>query len=131
MLTLRRLLLSVMVSGLMLGAADATGKWSGTVEIVVDGQSRSEPAFLILKQDGATLTGSGGPREQEQHALRNGKVEGDKVTFEIARGENEDRVMRFNLTITGDSIDGEVSAPAKDGGQLDRAKLSLKRVKAS
>ena len=130
MLTLRRLLWLTMLSAALLAAADATGKWSGTVEINSNGEAKSEPAFLILKQDGMTLTGSGGPQEDHQFPMRNGKIDGERLTFEIPLGENAERVMSFNLTISGDSIQGEVSGPSKGGG-TDKAKLSFKRVKAS
>src|SRR5215831_7710195 len=125
MITLRWMLIPAVFT-LSLGAADFTGKWSGTVEIKRDGQSKAEPAFVILHQDGASLTGSGGPKESDQHAIRNGKVEGNRITFEIAL-DNE-RVMHFNLTVTSDHIDGEVTAPMKDSGKPETARLSLTRV---
>jgi hypothetical protein len=130
MITMTRLLSILAVFTLSLCAADLTGKWSGTIQVKKDGDAKTEPALVILKQEGAVLTGSGGPHEGEQHAMRNGKVEGNKITFEIALGEGGDRVMRFNLTAAGDQIDGDVTAPNKGNGEPETARLSLKRVKA-
>src|SRR5690348_11234100 len=96
MITMRRLLSILVVFKLSLCAADLTGKWTGTIEIKRNGEAKAEPALVILKQEGAVLTGSGGPNEGEQHPMRNGKVDGNKVTFEIPLGE--ERVMQFNLT---------------------------------
>ena len=123
---MKRLLSILGLFTLSLCAADVSGKWSGTIEIKRDGESKAEPAFVILKQEGMTLTGSGGPRESEQHAMQNGKVEGSKITFEIALGA--ERVMSFNLTATGDEINGDVTGPRKDAGATETAHLALKRV---
>ena len=42
-------------------AADATGRWSGTLTVSSDGGERALTAALVLKQDGANLTGTAGP----------------------------------------------------------------------
>ena len=106
--------------------ADVTGKWSGSFEFTQDGENHTETAYLILKQDGAALTGSGGPSEEHQMAIRNGKVDGSKLTFEIAL--DEDRVMSFVFQSDGDNLTGNVSGPDKESGTTRTAKLSLKRV---
>jgi hypothetical protein len=125
---MRRLLSILAVFTLSLAAADVTGKWSGTIEVKRNGEAKTEPALVILKQEGAVLTGSGGPNESEQHAMRNGKVDGNKITFEIALGG--ERVMQFNLTAAGEQIDGDVTAPSKNDAAPESARLSLKRIKA-
>src|SRR5690348_10121427 len=61
--------------------ADVSGKWSGS--FIPDGQD-AESAVLHLKQDGPTITGTAGPSEEQQMAIRAGKVDGDKVSFEVA-----------------------------------------------
>ena len=58
--------------------------------------------------------------------MRNDKVEGDKVTFEIALLQG--RVIYFNLAATGDHIEGEVKAPSNQREGDRSAHLSLKRV---
>jgi len=106
--------------------ADVTGKWSGSFEFMQDGEAHTETAYLILKQDGAALTGSGGPSEERQMAIRNGKVDGSKLTFEIAL--DQDRVMSFAFESDGDNLTGNVSGPEKESGTTRTAKMSLKRV---
>lgn len=106
--------------------ADVTGKWSGSFEFTQDGETHTETAYLILKQDGAALTGSGGPNEESQMAIRNGKVDGIKITFEIALDEN--RVMSFAFQSDGDTLTGNVSGPDKETGTTRTAKMSLKRL---
>ncbi len=82
---MKSLFLMLALVALPLDASDVSGKWSGTFEAVTnDGNTRSEPLLLIFKQDGEKLTGSGGPNEAERHDMRDGKVVGDKITFEVA-----------------------------------------------
>lgn len=110
----------------LFAVADVTGRWSGSFEFTQDGENHTETAYLILKQDGAALTGSGGPSEENQMAIRNGKIDGSKVTFEIAL--DEDRVMSFAFQSDGDNLTGNVSGPDKQTGATRTAKMSLKRV---
>lgn len=121
---MKSLFLVLLLGALPLGASDVSGKWSGTFEAVTDdGNARSEPLLLILKQEGDKLTGSGGPNEGEQHPMRNGKVAGDKVTFEVARERGS---IFFDLTVTADQIKGDMKRVREDREQT--AKVSLKRV---
>ena len=53
-----------------------------------------------MGQDGNKLTGSGGPNETEQHPFENGKVEGDRLTFEVLQA------IQFDLQVKGDEITG-------------------------
>ena len=101
--------------------ADATGTWTGEL-LRDDGQPG--PAHLVLKQDGAKLTGTGGPNAEEQYAIRNGNASPDgELTFEIA---NENSVMKFKLRRSGDEIKGDVTR--QRDGQTQTAKLSVKRA---
>ena len=115
------LLVVSLFSVLML--SDVTGKWGGTFEVRNDqGEQRTEKALLILKQEGTTVTGSGGPDERERHPIQNGKVEGDKLTFEIG---TDSSTIYFNLTVSGDEIKGEMKR--RRNGQEQTARLSVKR----
>jgi len=121
---MRVLLLGLLLCAVTLGAADVSGKWSGTIERKDEERSpQSRPAFMVLKQDGNKLTGSGGPNESEQNEIRNGKVEGEKLTFEIPIGEG---VLYFDLKANGDQIEGDIKAQENDGKLT--GKISLKRV---
>jgi hypothetical protein len=66
-------------------AGDLTGKWSGSFK--ADGADHDVQQLFILTQDRNELTGSGGPDESEQYPIANGKVDGDRVRFEITTGE--------------------------------------------
>jgi hypothetical protein len=124
---MKAILLGLMLSAATLNAADVTGRWSGTMEFKnPGGATESGPAYIILKQEGNKVTGSGGPNENEQYPIQNGKLEGDKLTFESVSGGN---TMYFDLTVKGDQIDGDIKGSGGDGSKLT-AKISVKRVAA-
>jgi hypothetical protein len=100
-------------------AADATGTWKGTFAIA---GGDSGTAHMVLKQSGASLTGSVGPSADEQHPILNGKAENGKLTFEISFGEVN---AKFALNQEGDAMKGE--AKLERDGQTQVAKLDLKR----
>jgi hypothetical protein len=108
----------------MTAFADATGKWTGT--FTPEGQE-PQSAYVILKQDGASLTGTGGPNESEQWPIAKGKVEGNRITGEVTSPEGD--IYKINLTIDGDKAKGEVVA-IHDGQEMMKAKIELTRLKS-
>jgi len=109
--------------------ADATGKWSGSVSgqfRAADGDT-SQPLFVILKQDGAALTGSIGPDEKMQIPMQNGAADSDRLKFEIAQGDKG--TLLFDLKASADEIKGEARFKKFDGGETT-FKVELKRVAA-
>jgi hypothetical protein len=106
---------------------NVTGKWSGSFTITgPDGSGKETTALLILKQNGTEITGSVGPNEDEQHPIRKGKIDGDKITLE-AQDVNNNRVIKFDLLMVEDRIKGEATMSAD--GESRRAKLDVGRVK--
>lgn len=102
-------------------AADVSGKWSGS--FTPEGMDAGT-AFLILKQSGATLSGTAGPDESQQWPITNGKVDGNTLT---GVATNPDGVTyKFTLTVDGDRIKGNIEVAA--GGQTMKAVLDVKRV---
>ena len=106
-----------------LAAADATGTWSGTITVPNrEGGERTQPARLVLRQEGEKLTGTAGPSTTEQHSIQNGKAENGVLTFELPTG---DFVMKFSLKQDGDQITGE--ATRSRDGRTETAKFAFKR----
>ena len=108
-------------TALALMGADASGTWTGTL---TPGDGDAGPAHLVLKQEGAKVTGTAGPNADEQHEILNGKAQEGKISFEIA-GENG--AMKFELIQDGDHLKGDVSR--EHDGQVQTAKLSVTRSK--
>jgi hypothetical protein len=117
-----KLVLAIALAASMLGAADATGTWAGSLTIS-GGEGRTLSAHLVLKQEGQTVTGTAGPNATEQQPIQNGKVENDQLTFELPMQES---VMKFALKQSGDELTGDVTRERE--GQTQRATVALKRA---
>jgi hypothetical protein len=111
----------------LLAAPDTnvTGTWTGSFNLTApDGQTKDTTAHLVLKQNGAEITGSVGPNEGEQHTITKGKIEGEKISLESADGA---MVIKFDLALSGDRLSGDVTATGE--GRSMKAKLDVKRAK--
>ena len=105
-------------------AGDLTGKWSGVFK--VDGGDHNVPQLFLLKQQGKTLSGSGGPNAGEQYPIENGRIDGNEIRFELTTGEWK---FAYDLKQTGP---GELKGDLKleSVGDSRTAKVSLARAKA-
>jgi hypothetical protein len=83
------ILACLLVSSLMLGATDVSGRWSGF------------PIYLTLRQDGNTVTGSAGESEDDQIPFQSGSIEDDRLTLKLG-------TVEIDLVVHGDQMSGEV-----------------------
>ena len=101
-------------------AADVTGKWTYTMQ-GRDGTPRE--VTLTLKQEGTKLTGSvpgmgrggqgGNPSE-----ITNGKVDGDKVYFEVVREMQGNKMTtKYDGTVTGGELKLKITRETPNGPQ--------------
>jgi len=121
-----KLILLLTAAAVVLVAGDVTGKWRGKLlEKRADGTENSGPAFLVLKQEGTTVTGTVGPDENERHEVRAGKEENGTVTLEVPSGP---LLMKFTLKLDGEHLKGDVVR--ERNGQTQTGKLSVKREAA-
>jgi hypothetical protein len=89
------LALSCMV---MLGA-DVTGKWVG------EAMGKGGPPTFNFKVDGMTLTGTQEGGRGGAVNISNGKVDGDKVSFEVTREFNGNSVTtKYSGTVSGGTM---------------------------
>ena len=102
-------------------AADLTGKWSGSFR--ADGADHNVPQLLILKQNGNDLTGSGGPNESEQYPIEHGRVDGNRVSFEITTGEWK---FAYDLKVTDKRLAGSIDLATLNDKRT--AKVSLTKT---
>ena len=123
-----KILLFILIGALALVAApdtNVTGKWTGSFNMTTpNGDTKESTAFLILNQSGSEITGSVGPNEGEQHTIKKGKIEDDKITLLV---EDEGRVINFDLVFAADRIKGDVKMSHE--GQTATAKLDVTRAK--
>ena len=92
-----------------LAAADITGTWKATAETP---NGTIERTFLF-KQDGEKLTGETVSQRTGKSEVRDGKVEGDKVSFSITMNfQGNDVKVNYTGTVTG----GEIKFRAEAAG---------------
>jgi hypothetical protein len=104
-------------------AADVSGKWSGSFT-PENGDAGS--AYVILKQSGATITGSGGPDANDQWPGLHGTIDGNKFSFEV-KSADDGTAYKGTLVLSGDRLKGDVVFTMADGTS-GKATLDLARV---
>ena len=92
-----------LLAAIALPAADLTGKWTGAAKGLEDEENS---AVLHLKQNGAEITGTAGPSDEQQWPIRNGKIEGDKITFQLP---TDGPTVRFELSLVEDHMKGKAT----------------------
>jgi len=123
---MHKLFVAILFSALLALAGDLTGNWSGSFDTQgPEGNVKESTAYLQLKQAGETVTGTAGPNAGEQMDISNGKLNGQKLTFEILHGGN---TIVFDLIFDGETIRGTARGETHEGEKMS-AKLSLKREK--
>src|SRR5580698_1526798 len=121
-----KLLCCLLASTLALCAADLTGKWSGSFDITnSNGETKADSAYMDLKEMAGAVTGTAGPNAEQQWALRKGKLDGQKLTFEVLTEDGG--LLIFDLVFDGDAIRGKCDGTG-NGGEKMSAKLDLKRT---
>jgi hypothetical protein len=107
-----------------LSAADVTGTWRGTIttEMARDTTGGQIPAYMALEQSDGKVTGSAGGSEKMLFKIREGRIEGDKLTVEASPKEGS--VLRFYLAVKGDVLEGDVE---ENGRNIGTAKLKRER----
>ena len=60
------------------------------------------------------------------HSFEGGKVEGNKLTFDVPLGGQGEGSMHFDMQVQGDQMTGQVKRGGE--GKNEAAKISLKRV---
>jgi hypothetical protein len=123
---MKRLFCALLLFAFALNAAELTGKWSGGFDVTnSSGETKADTAYMDLKVQNGVVTGTAGPSADKQWSLRNGRLDGEKLTFEVATDEGG--VLVFDLTFDGEAITGTCSGSG-NGGEKMSAQLHLKRT---
>jgi hypothetical protein len=111
-------------------AADLTGAWVGTVVVAdpANGEKISTTVKAQLEQKGAAISGKiGREHDQDLEQIRNGKVDGNTLTFEV-QPEEATSPMVFTLTLVSeDRIEGGMKGQVDTGNVTGT--VALTRVK--
>ena len=114
-------LAALLMTVLPLGAADLSGRWSGTVSV----PDQTLQVLLTLKIDGASVQGSFGPTEDQQSPIESGRLEGTKVTFQVTGPGGG--ILHFELKVEEDTLKGALTRTMR--GQTEHGTVDLKRVR--
>jgi|SRR3954465_719009 hypothetical protein len=105
-------------------AIDVSGDWTGKTKLSVDGKVEEDTIYLSLKQAVNIVTGTTGPTLEKQTPIRNGKVEGNRVVFEVPVPNG---IFKFDLYLEGGHLKGDLTANAQ--GQTIKAVMDAVPVK--
>jgi hypothetical protein len=109
-------------------ATSFTGKWEGTfTRQRPDGTEDKNGVVFNLTQKGKTLTGTGGPAEQ-QWPVEKGTVNVGKATFEIQQPNGP--LFKFTLSLVKGRLQGDM-AGERDGVVRGHAKVDAAKAAAA
>jgi len=104
--------------------ADATGKWSWTVNF----NGNEVKQTLDLKQDGEKLTGNITGRNGQKTDITDGKANGNDISFAVVRNRNGQEIKQaFKGTVDGDNLKLKVTVNVN--GQEQTRDITAKREK--
>ncbi|HUQ11450.1 MAG TPA: nuclear transport factor 2 family protein [Steroidobacteraceae bacterium] len=105
--------------------ADFAGNWSGSFEIhFADGRIANETAWLALQQVGSTVSGTVGPKAEQQGPIREVSARGSELTF--VADSTQGKMLKFVLKREGESLSGEATGDIGD----DHVRVVLKTKRA-
>ncbi len=114
---------------LLSASANITGKWSGTISVQDEGSGTAvtTPVQVQFEQQAAALSGKiGRAQDTDVVPLTNAKLTGNTVYFEAASPETEG-AMKFILTVTGDSMEGNMRGSIDNGDIVGKVKLTREK----
>ena len=111
----------LLIASFALMAADVSGKW--TYEGPGRGGNPGRPVTIILKADGATLTGTvpaggrpGGDTPPPPVDITDGKVDGNNISFTVKREFNgNSMVIKYEGVLNGDELKLKITRNGQDG----------------
>ena len=113
---------SIVLFGLLattLYAADITGKWAGASE-------QGEGFTFNFKAEGAKLTGSMVGRDGAERVIKDGKIDGDAISFSV---DSEWQGNPVKLVMKGKVVKEEIQLRIDSDDGNWGTDLALKRVK--
>ena len=123
---MKKFLSLFLLASFALTAGELTGKWSGKFDITnSEGEKQAHQAYMNLKVDGNTVSGTAGPNDGEQMAIKDGKLIAEKLTFKVEMGDGGS--INFDVVFKGDTIVGNATGTG-GGGEKMSAAVDLKRV---
>ena len=112
-------------------ADDKKANVAGTWEWTTMRQDQEQKHSIKLKQEGDKVTGVYVPPRGDEIELKDVKLEGNKISFAVTRTvQNNERTIKYNGTVEGDTIKGKSEMPGRDGGEARSRDWEAKKAKA-
>jgi hypothetical protein len=102
-------------------AADVTGTWTATAQT----PNGDFQLSFMFKQDGAKLTGTVQGPQGDPLDISNGKIDGDKFTFDVSING---MTIHHDCTVAGEEINMKTSS---DNADFPGMTMTLKKAKAA
>ena len=103
-----KVFLLLALSALTALAADINGTWKGSAETPNGAIERT----FVFKTEGSTLTGETTSQMMGKSVLKNGKVDGDTLTFSIdVKFQDNEMTLNYKGKVSGDTIKLKVEGP--------------------
>lgn len=122
---MKKLFFLLAVFAIALYAADVTGRWTGTIDVhdTASGSIVTTPVQIQFEQKGDSLSGKVGRAEDRDTVdIKNGRIDGDRVTFEASSVETAGP-MKFSLKLTGGKLEGDMKGSIEEGVISGHVKL--------
>jgi hypothetical protein len=104
--------------------SEISGNYSGTVSARGPNDTlRSQQIHLKLRQRGSRITGSLGPKVDDQFPIEDGVIDGDRIRFTAKLGPG---TIQFHLTVTAGVLEGDMKT--SKGTPPPFTRLSVKKV---
>ncbi len=117
------LIATLLIHASSIAAQELSGRWKGSFKR--GGGEHGIPQLFILKQDGAKVTGSGGPDDSEQYPISKGTVTGNVIRFELTTARSK---FFYDLTLAGAAeLKGNLEIKSID--RVDKAIVMLSKEK--
>jgi hypothetical protein len=96
------------VLAVTLSAADVSGRWAGVIEISTGGTTMTQAVRAEFHARAHAISGLIGRKGEDQaDPIRNGRVDGKRVLFEVNSAETAS-AFHFDLTMDGDRLEGSM-----------------------
>jgi hypothetical protein len=84
-------------------AVDIAGTWKGSQEMMGQTMERSF-TFVVDKSDPTKFTGTSPGRQGGENQITDGKIDGDKVSFNVKMTGKMEMTMKYSGTVKGDEM---------------------------
>jgi len=115
-----------------LWGVDVSGRWSGVIEVddTSSGTKINTPVKAEFDQKTTPISGKIGRKEDDEaEPIRNGKLEGKTLIFEV-RSPETSGAMKFNLVLVSDNrIEGDMKGSVDTGPITGKVKLTRVETK--